>query len=60
MIKAEASGNGRSSYRVMISGFVDDCEYKQILENIEEITREIKAFGKEYGYEKEENNDSSL
>lgn len=50
MIKAEATGD-KFSYEVMIRGYVDYSEYAQILENIEEIKKQIKAFGKECGYE---------
>lgn len=55
MIKAEATGD-KFSYGVMIRGYVDYSEYAQILENIEEIKKKIKAFGKEQGYEKEDSN----
>lgn len=53
MIMVEANGTSQFSYEILVEGYMDYSEYKQILDNLEEIKRQIKALGKEYGYEKE-------
>ena len=53
MIRVKATGISQFSYEVLVEGYVDYSEYKQILDNLEETKRQIKALGKEYGYEKE-------
>lgn len=53
MIKVEATGNSQFSYGVFVKGFVDYSEYRQILDNLEEIKRLIKIMGNVLGYEKE-------
>ncbi len=54
MIRVKATGISQFSYEVLVKGYVDYSEYKQILDNLEETKRQIKALGKEYGYEKEQ------
>ena len=53
MIRVEATGYSQFSYEVFVKGFVDHSEYRQILDNLEKVKRQIKVLGKEYGYEKE-------
>lgn len=53
MIRVEATGISQFSYEILVIGDVDYNEYKQVLDNLEEIKRQIKVLGKEYGYEKE-------
>lgn len=53
MIRVEATGNGQFSYGVFVKGFVDYSEYRQILDNLEEIKSLIKVIGNVLGYEKD-------
>ena len=55
MINAQIRGDGMFTYSLSIAGFMDKQEYRQFLENLEEVKKEVIAAAKMYGYEEETN-----
>ena len=55
MVQAQVRGDGMFTYTIQIGGFMDKQEYKQFLENLEKVKKEVIAVGKSYGYEEENN-----